>query len=310
MARDVRTALLILCGLLLIMAGLFQLLAFFPLSALGFDAAIALLIIVPGIILTALGLAKARPAWAIGLLALCSALLIAVSSGLTAFLTPGYYARLEERELTVADVPSPVEEVRVSVSTDVGAISVSTTENRTLLVAVKFRMAAEEKPTFSYELVGTSLTVVASARLSSVDITVASWLNWSARVRTGLGAIEASVNATNLVDLLLESSLGAISLAVEAPRLSNNCTIVVRTSLGSVDADVHLGAPAARPVGCEVEVKTSLGSIDLTVDGFEVASRDRGYLLLRSEGFEAAERVLYIRLSTSLGSIDVVARRP
>lgn len=310
MARDVRTALLILCGLLLIMAGLFQLLAFFPLSVLGFDAAIALLVIVPGIILMALGLAKAGPAWAIGLLALCSALLIAVSSGLTAFLTPGYYARLEERELTVADVPGPVEEVRVSVSTDVGAISVSTTENRTLLVAVKFRMAAEEKPTFSYELVGTSLTVVASARLSSVDITVASWLNWSARARTGLGAIEASVNATNLVDLLLESSLGAISLAVEAPRLSNNCTIVVRTSLGSVDADVHLGAPAARPVGCEVEVKTSLGSIDLTVDGFEVASRDRGYLLLRSEGFEAAERVLYIRLSTSLGSIDVVARRP
>ena len=309
MARDTRTALLVLCGLLIVIAGLFQLLAFFPLSGLGLTTTISLAIIVPGAILMGLGLARAKPIWPVLLLALCSALLIVVSAGLMAFLIPGYYARLEERKLTIADVQGPIEEICLSASTDMGAMSISTTENKTLLVLVRFRMTVEEEPTFTYELKGTRLVVMASSRLSSMEIWVASWLNWSAHISTRLGAVEAKVNATNLVSLLLETSLGAISLSVDAITITNNCTISANTIVGSVEADVRIGAPTAPPLGCEIEARTSLGSIDHEMEGFEVILKDRGHLLVRSKGFESATRVLRIELFTSLGSVDVVARR-
>jgi len=304
-----RTALLVLCGLLLVIAGLFQLFAFFPLSSLGLSAVLALIMIVPGIVLLALGLARVRPTRLIILLALCSDFLIIVSAGLMAFLIPGYYVKLEERSITVADVAGPVEEICLSASTDMGALSFSTTENKTLLVLVRFRMTVAEEPGFSYELEGARLIVKASSRLSSMEIWVASWLNWSAHVSTGLGAVEAKVNATNLVSLSLKTSVGAISLAVEATGLTNNCTISAGTSLGSVEANVRISALVAPPSGCEIEARTSLGSIDHEVEGFEVVSKDRGYLLLRSEGFEKATGILRVKLSTSLGSVDVVAKR-
>ena len=309
LTRDARTALLVLCGLLLVIAGLFQLLAFFPLSGLGLSAITALVIIVPGVVLVALGLARVRPAGPAILLALCSALLIVVSSGLMAFLIPGYHVRVEERGITITDVPGPIEELCLSVSTDAGALTISTVENKTLILLVRFRMTVEEEPTFACELEDGRLVAIASSRLSSVEILVASWLNWSVKASTGLGAIEAKVNATNMMSLSLRSSLGAISLSVEAMRLTNNCTVSASTSLGSLEADVRIGVPVAPSLGCEIEAKTSLGSIDHEVEGFEVVSKDRGYLLLRSEGFESATRVLLIKLSTSLGSVDVVAKR-
>jgi len=309
LTRDARTALLVLCGLLLVIAGLFQLLAFFPLSGLGLSTVLALAIVVPGIVLVALGLVRIRPTWPIILLALCSALLIIVSAGLMAFLIPGYYVRLEEKKISITDVPAPIEEICLSASTDIGALSLSTMENKTLLVSVRFRMTVEEEPVFTYKLRGTRLIVMASSKLSSMEIWIAGWVNWSAHVSTGLGGVEAEVNATNLVSLSLRTSLGAISLNVEAAYLTNNCTISASTSLGSVEADVRISPLAVPPVGCEVEAKTSLGSIDHEVEGFEVISKERGHLLLRSEGFESATRVLRIEMSTSLGSIDVVAKR-
>ena len=305
MPKDARTALTVLSGLLLIVAGVLHMLSFFPLAGLDPGAIVALAIIVPGIVLLLLGLLGIRPGGSAVLLAVCAALLVVVSSGLTAFLTPGFYTKVEERTLTPADLPGPVEELRLSVETDVGSIQLSTTDNRSLLIAVRFLMRVAEEPKLEYELVNGCLRVSASADTASLEVIVASWLTWAAELKTDLGSIEAHVNATLLSGLVLESSLGSIELAVQAHWLASNCSIEARSSLGSVEATVLVGAE----VGCEIEARTSLGSVDHEAEGFEEISSGWGYLLLRSEEFEEASRVLRLSLSTSLGSVDVSARR-
>ena len=305
MPKDARTALTVLSGLLLIVAGVLHMLSFFPLAGLDLGTIVALAIIVPGIVLLLLGLLGIRPGGSAVLLAVCAALLVVVSSGLTAFLTPGFYTKVEERTLTPADLPGPVEELRLSVETDVGSIQLSTTDNRSLLIAVRFLMRVAEEPKLEYELVNGCLRVSASADTASLEVIVASWLTWAAELKTDLGSIEAHVNATLLSGLVLESSLGSIELAVQAHWLASNCSIEARSSLGSVEATVLVGAE----VGCEIEARTSLGSVDHEAEGFEEISSGWGYLLLRSEEFEEASRVLRLSLSTSLGSVDVSARR-
>ncbi len=305
MPKDAKTVLTVLSGLLLIVAGVLHMFSFFPLAGLDPGAIVALAIIVPGIVLLLLGLLGIRPGGSAVLLAVCAALLVVVSSGLTALLTPGFYTKVEERTLTPADLPGPVEELRLSVETDVGSIQLSTTDNRSLLIAVRFLMRVAEEPRLEYELVNGCLRVSASADTASLEVIVASWLTWAAELKTDLGSIEAHVNATLLSGLVLESSLGSIELAVQAPRLASNCSIEARSSLGSVEATVLVGAE----VDCEIEARTSLGSVDHEAEGFEEVSSGWGYLLLRSEGFEEASRVLHLSLLTSLGSVDVSARR-
>ena len=163
----------------------------------------------------------------------------------------------------------------------------------------------EEGEVLKHEVVNGLLIINITISFSSVEVFVADWLPWSAEFKTGLGSIEAVVNATNLRSLSISSSMGSVSLDIEALELAQNCSISISTALGSVDLRVLVGPE----VGCSIGAETGLGSVDKELTGFRVVREGVSYLHVRSVNYKSAEVFLSLELKTSLGSIDITARR-
>lgn len=301
---DEKTVLLMLAGLLLLLAGVFQVMSYFPLADLGIRNAVALALVAPGVLLLIAGLTRVRHKGSAFLLALALGVLVVVSSGLTAILVPGRPTRVVVREVTTSEV-WPVEEVHVSLDVQAGALEIYTTHNRSLLVRVEFCTSVTQEPVFEYSVANGVLHVRASCPQASACIIVADWLPWSLSAETHMGAVEGDVNATCLRELVLETSMGSISMGVLAEELIGNCTVRLETSMGSLNVSAITGPE----VGCLLEARTHLGSLDHEEEGYEVLSAGRSHIVLRSEGYEEASAFLHVSAETHMGSVEVRAER-
>ena len=291
-------------GLLLVLAGSLHLLRAFPLLGLGAKLSISLAIVVAGLILLALGLLGVKPGWAALLLALSSSLLVLVASGLTAIFSPGYYVGVRNVVFPVDEV-EPVEAISLSCSVGTGSVKISTTGDKDIYVSVAILTVLPEEPTLTHEVKDGRLIIDISGSWCSLELLVADWLEWSANITSETGSIEASVNATCLRWLSLWTSTGSISLSVEAIGLAGNSTVEASTITGGVRAEVVIGGQ----VGCEIKARSTFGRIRPKLDGFRTMYSKHGSCLLRSEDFELANQVLRVALNTTMGSVDVVARR-
>ena len=300
---NAKFVLLMLSGALLVIAGLMQLLSFFPLSGLGLLKALGIAFVLSGIIFLALGFLRVKIGGSALLLAASLCALLMISSGVATILTPGKL-KAHVEEITTADVGS-VSELVLSCDTGLGSIELYSTSNRSSLVLAEFYLSPGEKPVFEYEVADGKLSVLVKASSSPIKLFVADWLPWTLGAETSFGSVKACLNATFLRSLSVETSLGSIELAIEAEYLAHNCTINAWTGLGSVELRLAVGPS----VGAEVRASTSLGSIGRELEGFEVISSGWNYLLIRSEGYEGAERFMAASVGTSLGSVEVRAER-
>ncbi len=297
---EARDALLVLSGILFILSGCFYVAGFFPLRGLPLETVVAMGLVASGAILAILGFLKVRNGGPAVLLIVSLVVLLVVSTGIPA--VPTRAAKPVVRSVGPADVGA-VSGLVIRCDVDLGSVEIHTTGNRSLYIkAVCYTNASGS---FRYEVVGGLLVVNISLRSSPLELYVADWLPWSAHVDSGLGSVEAHLNATNLRSLVLSSDLGSIELHVEARSLTHNCTIKVEAALGSVELDLRVGGD----VGCQVEARTGLGSVEKELSGFTVVEERWNYLCVRSSGFEKASKFMYVVAESSLGSVEVRAGR-
>lgn len=152
---------------------------------------------------------------------------------------------------------------------------------------------------------GYTTNVTASTSTGSIDLTVPSGLTLAnVDLSAGTGSIQASIGASTVGSIRLETSTGSVDLSAQKTIPSGRLVpVTLSTSTGS--ASLSMALPSG--VAASLKASTGTGSLARDLTGFLISQDTRGSLQAAAGDPGSASQSFAITASAGTGSVDVVA---